>query len=225
MKIDWQDIKDEPTVDLIQCVQCKGTPDYSELAEAAFIALTFRFRGDVTDKCRKIGVHWGYDIDTSDQIAEQVFDRFWRYPFGFEKGRCGKMDLSLCFRLYLFRIAQNRFIDHHREASGQTQEIYDGTEEIIEDFPAMDTASLPQETMARLRHMQQLMEKALAMLSPKHKVIYLTYKAYEKEGYKLPRNLLAKLRDNLQLSQNSIRVYKKEAFEKVNEYLKHETER
>lgn len=58
-----------------------------------------------------------------------------------------------------------------------------------------------------------------ARLSPKHKIVYLTYKTHEKDGYKLPRELLKSLRDDLDLTQNSIRIYKNEAFNTVKTYL------
>jgi hypothetical protein len=62
---------------------------------------------------------------------------------------------------------------------------------------------------------QDKIEKTLRKLSDKHLIIYLTYLAYEKDGFKLPRKLLAQLRDDTGLSQSSIRVYKKEATEAV----------
>jgi len=63
----------------------------------------------------------------------------------------------------------------------------------------------------------------LDRLSPKHRIIYLTYKHYEhitNDGYKLPRKLLKELRTELDLTQNSVRVYKNEAFNDVETYLK-----
>ena len=58
-------------------------------------------------------------------------------------------------------------------------------------------------------------------LSEKHKIVYLTYKAYENTGKKnLPRSVGKKLRDKLNLVQNSIQVYKKEANDHINNYLK-----
>ena len=64
-----------------------------------------------------------------------------------------------------------------------------------------------------------VIRKAIGTLSEKHKVIFLTYKAYEHDGNKLPRELLAKIRKELDISQTTVRTYKFETYKKVNEYL------
>jgi DNA-directed RNA polymerase specialized sigma24 family protein len=215
----WEEIRDEKTLDLIEFMKYKDQPEYRELAESAFVALTFRFRAEVIDKCRKIGVHWGFDAETADSLAEKTFERFWKYPYSFEAARCGQLDINICLRLYLFRIARNCFADYNREQSGEGMSPYDGKETVIVDFPAIDGLNLPEDKIEGLRRGYELIERALATLSPKHKIIYLTYKAYEKEGYKLPRTLLKKLREELELTQNSIRVYKNEAFQTIDNYL------
>lgn len=59
--------------------------------------------------------------------------------------------------------------------------------------------------------------KKLSLLDDKHRIIYLTYKAYELSGKKLPRRLLSKLRKRLGISQTTIRVYKREAYMMLND--------
>lgn len=216
----WEDVKDESTENLIDYIQYKENADYRELAEAAFIAFTFRFRKEIIDRCRKVGEKWGYDADTADGIAEKTFERFWKYPLGFKKEKCGSLVFDNCVRLYLFRIVRNCFYDHNKELSETDNSPYDGTETVIVEFPGIDHLDIPRDKVEGLKKVQALMQAALDTLSPKHKVIYLTYKAYEKEGFKLPRNLLKQLRDELDLTQNSIRVYKKEAFETVEKHVK-----
>ena len=69
----------------------------------------------------------------------------------------------------------------------------------------------------------EIIKAALERLTPKHKIIYLTYKEYEphfKAGFNFPRAFLKKLQDELELTQASIRVYKKQAYDKIDEYLK-----
>ena len=46
------------------------------------------------------------------------------------------------------------------------------------------------------------------------------YEDKTKEGYYLPRGLTKALQSELDLTQNSIRVYKKEAINEVDNYLK-----
>ena len=64
----------------------------------------------------------------------------------------------------------------------------------------------------------EALEKKLSVLDEKHRIIYLTYKAYQKSGKKLPRKLLEKLRKRLNLSQITVRVYKKQACEAINDF-------
>ena len=108
----------------------------------------------------------------------------------------------------------------------RNQEIenpFTGDEEIIREFPDIDNMGMGKERKAILKERFEHIQKALNRLTPKHKIIFLTYKQYEseiKDGYKLPRKLLKELRTELDLTQNSIRVYKKEVFDIVEKYLK-----
>ena len=217
--MDWKELQQETTADLIEYIRYKDQEGYKELAETAFIAFTFRFSPEIIDRCRKTGRQRSYDRETSDLIAERCFDRFWKYPFGFEKAKCGTLDIEKCVLLYLFRIARNCFYDYDKEISGD-ESPYDGTESVIVEFPGIEQLDIPEEDVKDLKRIHDIMEKALSTLSPKHKIIYLTYKAFEKKGFKLPRPLLKKLREELDLTQDSIRVYKSEAFKTVDEHKK-----
>lgn len=217
--MNWEELKEENTADLIEYIKYKDQPEYLPLAEAAFIAFTFRFNIEIADRCRKISAKWGYDSDIADQVAERTFERFWNYPFTFSKDRCSDMPIDKCVVLYLFRIARNCLADLDKELN-QEPGPYDGTEEVIVEFPAIDHLDIPASTAEDFRKTQEIIDAALSTLTPKHKIIYLTYKAYEKDGFKLPRQLLKELRDRLELSQNSIRVYKNEAFQTVEQYFK-----
>ena len=62
----------------------------------------------------------------------------------------------------------------------------------------------------------QWLNLKLAGMEEKHRIVLLTYLAYESQGKKLPRSLTLKLRTQLNLEQSSIRVYKKEALEALN---------
>ena len=94
---------------------------------------------------------------------------------------------------------------------------------IWREFPNIENMEVGKERKAILQERFEHIQKALDRLTPKHKIIYLTYKQYEsetKDGYKLPRELLKKLRTELDLTQNTVRVYKNEAFNEVETYLK-----
>jgi hypothetical protein len=58
----------------------------------------------------------------------------------------------------------------------------------------------------------------ISKLDEKHRIVYLTYKAYQTRGKKLPRKLLEILRKRLNITQTTIRVYKREACITLNDY-------
>lgn len=215
----WQDYEQEPTKNLIEYIQWKDQQDYVEVAKDAFIAFCFRFREDIIKKCRIIARNWGYDNQIGDLIAQRTFDRFWKYPKSFNPSKC-KKDIEPCMKFYLFSIAQNQLADYKREEDGQDFNPYSGDEEIIRDFPDVNSSNSDDERKRIIKKKQEIIQKALDRLSPKHKIIYLTYKGYEANGFKMPRKLLKSLRDELELTQSSVQVYKKEAFDTVNQYIK-----
>lgn len=89
--------------------------------------------------------------------------------------------------------------------------VIENTEDFVDSF---QVAGLdPLEKMQLI----EIMEKKLSLLDEKHRIIYLTYKAYQRSGKKLPRKLLEMLRKRLGLSQSAIRVYKKQACEAIND--------
>jgi DNA-directed RNA polymerase specialized sigma24 family protein len=218
----WEDLKDEPTESLIEYMKCKDDASYVELAQASYVALNFRFRGDVEDKARKIGKNWGLDRETCDQKVEEAFKRFYQYPFKFTKAKCTTSSIDNCVKLYLYRIVQNLFKDHHKSLLQVEESPYDGMEEVIIEFPELESLALNVSDDLKIAH--QKMADLISNLPFNERVIYLTYKAYEKKGFKLPRILLKKMREVTGLKQSSIRVYKKQVFEKMNQLQKQDGE-
>jgi DNA-directed RNA polymerase specialized sigma24 family protein len=214
----WQEYENEPISNLIEYVQWKDQSDYRQVAEDAFKVLCFRFRNDVIKKCRIISKNWRYDTHVGDTIAERTFARFWKYPKTFTPSKC-KKELDDCFKFYLFAIAQTQLADYRKEVLGIDQTPYTGEEEIVYEFPNLDALNIPSEARRDLKKKEEIIKKALERLTPKHRIVYLTYKAHEINGRKMPRPLLKTLRDELELTQSSIQVYKKEAYDKVDEYL------
>lgn len=215
----WKEYENEPTKSLIEYIQWQEQKDYIEIAKDAFKVFCFRFREDVIKKCRAIARNWGYDNQIGDLIAERTFDRFWKYPSSFNPSIC-KREIDPCIKFYLYKIAERQLADYKKEAAGEGTNPYLGDEEIIRDFPDIEIQNFDRETKNALKKKHEIVEKALARLSPKHKIIYLTYKVHEKNGYKMPRTLLKSLRTDLELTQASVQVYKKEAYDTINEYIK-----
>lgn len=215
----WKEYEHESTENLIEYIQWRDQVEYKTIAEDAFRVLCFRFSEDVVKKCRIICKKWGYDNQISDHIAERTFNRFWKYPKTFTPSKCTK-EINSCLKFYLYGIAQTQVADFKKEQSGVNHSPYTGNEAIVKDFPNLDALGVTGERLKDLKKKQELIEKALERLTPKHKIVYLTYKAHEISGHKMPRHLLKSLREELELAQASLQVYKKEANDTINEYLK-----
>ncbi len=212
----WQDLKSESTEDLVTYISWFTDKDMREQAQDAFIAFCFRFQADLAKKCRVISKNRGYDQHIADDIAQRTFERFLKYPkYVFDKKKAKDYDSGIKF--YLYRMAQNMFYDFYKEQHNPNP--FTGEEELIYDMPSLEAINARPEKLKEIREKYELVQKALERLSPKHKIIYLTYQQYAQQGFKLPRSLTEKLRAELQLTQATIQFYKKEAFDKIKEYL------
>ncbi|QBZ98869.1 hypothetical protein GS03_02381 [Flavobacterium sangjuense] len=215
----WQKLQNESTENLIEYIQWSSDPAYSSTADDAFMVFCFRFQLQLLKKLIPICKQWNLDQDYTVQLGEKVFDRFRKYAGSFNKDKCNK-EIDTCVLFFLFRIAQNLLPGFKNEILGNDLSPYIGDEEIIKDFPDMEQSNMQPSKLRELKRIQEIIQNALDRLSPKHKIIYLTYKMHEKDGYKLPRKLLESLRSELDLSQATIRSYKKDSFDIVDTYLK-----
>lgn len=211
--MDWKELQNEPTEDLIEFVKFKTDPNYLDDARAAFVVLTHRFEQDVLGKCTIICRNWGYSDADALELANRTFEKFWEYH-SFDKEKRNVADIDLAFKLYLYKIAENEL----KQAYNDQSDPYDGSEKIITSLDDLNIDG-DIEKARELRKAKEVIDRALSKLTPKHKIIFLTYKAYEEDGHKLPRELLKELRESLNLTQNSIRVYKKQAIEAVEKRL------
>lgn len=215
------DLNNESTENLLEYIQWKEEADYKETAMDAFRVFTFRFQLDLQKKIIPICKNWGYDEQVASEIAYETFARVWKYP-NFNLGKSKQKDYNKAITFYLYGIAKRLLADYKKRETFEPNP-FTGDEEIIYDFPDIEMLEVGKERKAELIKIYELLNDALSKLSPKHKIIYLTYKQYEhiiKEGFNLPRKLTKKLQDELDLTQNSIRVYKREAIDVVNTHLK-----
>lgn len=216
-----QDLNSETTENLLEYIQWKNEPDYVEDAKEAFRVFTFRYQLDLQKKLIPICTNWGYDKQVATEIAYETFNRIWKYPnFDFSKAK--QKDYHKAMTFYLYGIAK-RLLADYKKSQNEEPNPFTGDEEIIRDFPDVEQLGGSSERKAILKERFEHIKKILDRLSPKHRIIYLTYKQYEeqiKEGYNLPRRLTKDLQNELDLTQSSIRVYKKEANNEVENYLK-----
>src|SRR5258708_15065640 len=173
----WQEMANENAADLIEYIKWGNQPEYKDTADDAFIAFCFRFRDDVQTKCRIISRNWGYDTVVGDEIAAKTFDRFRKYP-AFEASKCKTGNIDNCAKFYLYAIA-GRLLADHKKIEEEGENPFTGEEEIVTEFPNIDELEISAERKTILKQKYEIIQKALDRLTPKHKIIYLTYKQYE----------------------------------------------
>lgn len=216
--LSWKQFENTSTIELIKQIQKRKDPKETSSSESAFYAFVFRFEPELTKKTEVICGNWGFNTDETTEVVQKVFEKFWKYPnFKIEKIKQQNIDKAVLF--YLYGIARNELTDYYSIKNGLKISPYDGSEQIIYDLPSIeyqeDYEIEYQSSNVRFR----AIKSALETLSEKHKVIYLTYITHERSGKKLPRPLLNKMREELGINQATIRSYKKDVFDKVEEYI------
>lgn len=204
---DWSRFKQVDIGLLIEIYQDDSSKESDK--DDSFLAICFRLREDLISKCEKYCKRRGYDNEVANEIARKCLERFGRFK-SFNAKKCKVEDILICFKLYLYRIAKNALNDYYKlEAKRAKGLLYRGDESIVKSLPNINIDSM--DTAAQIIH------RTIMKLPHSHQVIYYTYKSYEKEGVKLPRKLLAELREYLGISQTTIRTYKKEVIDKIEE--------
>lgn len=179
--------------------------------DSSFYTLVIRFRKDIIHKCEIICKSYGHNMLVAEQIAEATFKSYAKKgAFELEKSNIKNVDIA--FKIYLYGIAKRELINFYRLEERKKNGFYsDGTERIVKEIPTVNSKGLSIEIRVKLA--------ALNSLPDSHKVVYLTYTKYEKLGCNLPRKLQKELREYLGVTQGTIRTYKKEAKDKIEEYL------
>lgn len=216
--MDWEIFKDETTAELIAGMSIKPGEDPA-IADAIFWAFFIRFREGVQIKCRIVADVMGYDTAIADDVAYEAFRKF-RACTSFKPENCKGRPIDDCVQIYIGQIASRLLSDHQRNLARPKIEIPEG--EIFWDLPDVELLDVEPERKAQLLQQYAKIKLVLDKLPESHKVIYLTYMYYEKflkEGERLPRTVLKRLREEFNLTQTSIRVYKNEAFKQVETYL------
>ena len=160
-------------------------------------------------QCTKLG----YSAEIAFKAVECAFGRVRRYPT-FDKKKAKTKNVDHAIILWLNKIAYTqvlKFKDRNECAEVNANE----------DLAVVIDATGFYEVVSQRQYMTdeekdskiQWLNAKLAGMEEKHRIVLLTYLAYESQGKKLPRSLSLKLRTQLNLEQSSIRVYKKEALE------------
>lgn len=197
----WQKFESKDTIELINIYQNTDHEDRNN----AFYVLVLRFRKDLLKFCEIRCQKFNQKHEVAEDIVDDVFKSYAKKP-GFKESEAKGKNIYDSFLLYLCGFAKNALTNYYRlQKRKQDGKWSDGSEKIITDLPEPVDSS-PEE---------KVIYDFLNNLPYKHRVIYLTYSAYEKDGCYLPKKLLKELRDHVQLDQKSIRVYKKEVLDKL----------
>lgn len=209
--------KDEQVVDGLRLLQLIANKDKDrEAAENAMSLFVGYFETRIMTWCYIHAQKFGYDENVAFEAIQCAFNKVWLYPT-FDMGKSRSKDEERAIILWLQAIAASQMHQFSKKgvcAQINTDEdlsIIDSVEAFIDTFKITD---LDAET--KMQYVMA-MEKKLSPLDDKHKIIYMTYKAYYTRGKKLPRTVLEKLRKRFGLTQTTIRVYKRDACIELND--------
>lgn len=211
------DRKDSQKVDGVKLIRIIANRNIDEeAARKAFDLFVSYFEIKIKKRVEILALKYGYNENVAFEAIRCAFNKVWLYPtFDMGKSSCTNEENAII--IWLIKIAFSQMCQFTRtgECARISEEedlsVIENTEDFVDSF---QVAGLdPLEKMQLI----EIMEKKLSLLDEKHRIIYLTYKAYQRSGKKLPRKLLEKLRKRLGLSQSAIRVYKKQACEAIND--------
>lgn len=158
----------------------------------------------------------GYNEKVAFEAIQCAFNKVWMYP-SFDMRKAHSKNPEKAITIWLIRIATSQM--HQFSRYGICAKIKDDEDlSIIENSEAfVDSFNIADLTIDRKIELVKAMDDKISILDEKQRIIYLTYKAYQKSGKKLPRTVLANLRKRLGLRQTTVRVYKKAACEALND--------
>lgn len=211
------DFKKLPSIDLLDYISFRS--EFPKEAEKAFIQFCYRFEKELKRKSEIYCNKYGYNEVVALEIANCTFARVWKYPT-FDKNKSKTKDLDKGILIWMYRILYTQIIKYGEKNScaEPTEEedlsLINNVDELLEKFEAPDP-----EAKRVVASKLKTIERALTQLSEKHRIIYFTYKAYRKEGRKVPRTVTKLLREKLSLTQKSVNTYYGDADKHVTNYL------
>ena len=211
------DFENMPSLELLEYISFKD--EFPFEAERAFIQFCYRFEKDIKRKSEIYCNKYGYSEVVALEIANCTFSRVWKYPT-FEKEKSKSKDLDKGILLWMYPILYTQIVKYGEQNTCVEPDeeedlcLVHNADELIERFDTPDVEA-KREITAKLK----TMERALTQLSEKHRIIYFTYRAYQKVGKKVPRTITKLLREKLSLTQKSVNTYYGDAHRHVTNYL------
>ncbi|MEK6511847.1 RNA polymerase subunit sigma [Myroides odoratimimus] len=203
--------------ELIEYISFKS--EFPKQAQLAFVEFCSRFEKGVLQKAEIYSNKYGYSEVIALDVANCTFAKVWKYH-SFDKKKRKAKNIDAAIKIWLNAIAYNELMKFGIKDTCSEPEIDDL--DIVEDIEGLINITVGDdvEKKRNLKVHLEILDKAMLGLSEKHKIIYLTYKAYENSHKNIPRSVSKRLQIKLNLVANSIRVYKKEANTHINNYLK-----
>lgn len=163
-----------------------------------------------------IAKKYGFGENVAFEAIQCAFAKVWYYP-SFDMKKSHYDDPEKAIVMWLIKIAVSQMFQFTKK--GECKQITDEEDlSVIESSEEFVSLKLPNRSPEEKIELVRALNKKLSALDEKHRIIYLTYKAYQIQGKKLPRSVLDKLRKRLCITQATVRVYKREACEALNDY-------
>ena len=187
----------------------------------AFYVFQARYQRDILQKSEVLCSKFGYNEAIAFLAATCTFDKVWKnaHTFSMKKANTKNVDKAILLWMYKILFTQILLFKNRDTCAQPTKEedlsLIDNVDGLIKVYEPEDL-----EKQKELKENLCFLERVLQELSPKHRIIYFTYLAYKPDKDKnIPRSVSNKLQEQLELTQASIRVYRKEATDLVNNYI------
>jgi len=215
-KIDFENMVGS---ELLEYISFKD--EFPNEAELAFCVFCDRYQRDILQKSEIQCSKFEYNEAIAFLAAKCTFDKVWNKAHTFSMKKANTKDVDKAILLWMYKILYTQILlFKDRDTCAQPTEEEDLS--LIENLDALVNVYAPEniEKQKELKENLSFLERVLQGLSQKHRIIYFTYLAYKPEKDKnIPRSISNKLKEQLDLTQASIRVYRKDATDLVNNYI------
>ena len=216
-KIDFENMVGS---ELLEYISFKD--EFPNEAELAFCVFRDRYQRDILQKSEIQCSKFEYNEAIAFLAATCTFDKVWKNAHTFDIKKANTKNIDKAILLWMYKILYTQILlFKDRDTCAQPTKEEDLS--LIENVDELINVYAPEnlEKKKELKENLIFLERILQGLSQKHRIIYFTYLAYKPEKNKnIPRSVSNKLQEQLDLTQASIRVYRKEATDLVNNYLK-----
>lgn len=184
---------DECSLDGVQLLKIIARKNEDEEAAGrAFRLFVEVFESKINKQVDIIANKNGYDEKVAFEAIQCAFNKVWLYPtFDMSKSHCKNEEKAIV--VWLIRIAVSQmyqFAMHGVCAQIKSDEDLSVIEN-AEDF--VDSFHLSYLTPEQKIQYVSCMEKKISALDEKHRIIYLTYKAYQTSGKKTPKKVVGEI--------------------------------